>query len=261
MSMNMSRRAHVVIIGAATLVCAAALTAAAADTLTLQGSTTFNGRLMVPHQTAIEKESGHQLIVVPNKSNLGILALFEKRADLAMLSASLESEIASLKRSKPDLPFERLQAFEVSRTRVAFAVHPSNPVRSTDSETMRRVLSGEITNWRELGGANLPIRVVIPRQGGGVTVTIEAELLGGKQISAPNPIPVQIGTQTLKVVEQEPAALGLAQLGLLQRHNLPELVTDRAISQQLSLVTLGDPSPAMQAVIKASRAVASAKLD
>ena len=39
------------------------------------------------YQTAIEASSGHQLTVVPNKSSLGLLALFEKRADFAMISA------------------------------------------------------------------------------------------------------------------------------------------------------------------------------
>ena len=63
------------------------------------------------------------------------------------------------------------------------------------------------------------------------------------------------------MVEQEPAALGLAQLLLLQRHNLPEITIDRPIEQQLNLVTLGEPTPAMKAVIKAARDVASSKLD
>ena len=261
MSFNRSRHACATYFGIATLVLAAAPAPATAQSLTLQGSTTFNARLMTPYQTEIEKQSGHKLIVVPNKSNLGLLALFEQRADLAMTSAPLDSEIAILKRTKPTLPFHRLRVFEISQTRVAFAVHPSNPVRSADSDVMRRVLMGEITNWRDLGGADAPIRVVIPREGGGVPLSIEAELLGGKPISVPDPIRVHIGTQTLTVVQQEPGALGLAQLGLLQKHNLPELAIDRNIAQYLNLVTLDEPTPAMQAVIKAARDVARAKID
>jgi phosphate transport system substrate-binding protein len=261
MSSNTPRRVRASIIGGATAVLAAALTPAAADPLTLQGSTTFNARLMAPYQSAIEKESGQQLIVVPNKSNLGILALFEKRAGLAMISASLEAEITALKRTKPNLPFDRLQAFEVARTRVAFGVHPSNPIRSADRATMRRILLGEIKNWREIGGADLPIRIVTPREGGGVPVSIENELLGGRPISAPDIIKVQIGSQVPKVVGQEPSALGLAQLGLLRQHNLPEITIDPPVAQVLVLVTLGEPTQAMKDVIKAARDVASAKLD
>jgi hypothetical protein len=50
--------------------------------------------------------------------------------------------------------------------------------------------------------------------------------------------------------------LGIAQLGLLKEHQLPELTTDQAIEQELSLVTLGEPSPEQQAVINAVRQVA-----
>lgn len=259
MSSDMLRCARALIVGGTTLV--AAVTPLAADTLTLQGATTFNARLMVPYQAEIEKQSGHKLIIIPNKSNLGILALFEKRADLAMISASLEAEIVALKRTKRNLPFDRLKVFEVSRTRVAFAVHPSNPVRSADRETMRRILLGEITNWGQIGGADLPIRIVTPREGGGVPVTMENELLGGRRISAPDIIPVQIGSQVPKIVAQEPSALGLAQLSLLRQHNLPEIVIDPSIAQLLNLVTLDEPTQAMKDVIKATRDVTNDKLD
>ena len=63
--------------------------------------------------------------------------------------------------------------------------------------------------------------------------------------------------QVVKVVEQEPRALGIAQLGLVKEHQLAELTTDQAIEQELSLVTLGEPTAAQHAVIKAVRQVAA----
>ena len=59
------------------------------------------------------------------------------------------------------------------------------------------------------------------------------------------------------MVEQEPRALGVAQLGLVRQHQLPELATDQAIEQELSLVTLGEPSPAQLAVVNAVRKIAA----
>jgi ABC-type phosphate transport system substrate-binding protein len=47
-----------------------------------------------------------------------------------------------------------VRSFEVGRTRVAFAVNPKNPVGEINAERLRRILSGEITNWRQIGGAN-----------------------------------------------------------------------------------------------------------
>jgi hypothetical protein len=62
-------------------------------------------------------------------------------------------------------------------------------------------------------------------------------------------------------VEQEPGALGLAQLGVLRERHLPELMTERFIEQQLNLITLGEPTAAKRAVIDATRRVSIAKLD
>jgi phosphate transport system substrate-binding protein len=258
---NGSCRCAFVAIATAAVVMVALSTPAAADHLIVQGSTTFNARLMVPYQAMIEAASKQKLTVVPNKSSLGLIALFDGRADLAMISSSLETEVASLRKTNPEFPFDSLRSFSISRTRIAFAINPANPVRTSSLETIRNILIGKIDNWHALGGPDLPLRVVVVREGGGVQFSVEAELLGGEHIAPDHPIVVQIGTQVTKVVEQEPGALGLAQLGVLRERNLPELMTERFIEQQLNLITLGEPTAARRAVIDAARRVSIAKLD
>jgi ABC-type phosphate transport system substrate-binding protein len=159
--------------------------------------------------------------------------------------------------SRPDLPYDKLMAFRVSQVRVAFAVNPSNPVRKADLRVIKRILSGEVMNWKSLGGPDLPIRVAYVHVGDGVTLCVAGELFGGKPITPANPIRVAFGAQVVKVVEQEPGALGIAQLGLVKEHQLPELMTNQVIEQKLSLVTLGEPTSEQQAVINAVRQVAS----
>ena len=235
----------------------AAETTAQADPLILQGSTTFNRRIMEPHEADIETKSGQELTIIPNRSMLGIIALMEGRAHMAMLSASLESEVSKMKKAMPGLDYDRLQAFDVASTRVAFVVNPANTVRKASLEQVKKVLTGEITNWQDLGGKAAPIRLVLVGGGGGVATTIEAELLEGKPIHGPNIIYVRTALQLTGVVEQEPNALGFAQLGLTRQKGLPEVVTDKPIEQTLSLITLGEPTPAMKAVIDAARRAAA----
>ena len=230
--------------------------AAAADPLMIQGSTTFSRRLMEPFKAEIEAKSGHELTVIPNKSTPGLIALLEGRSHLAMISASLESEIALLQKSMPGLQFDNLRAFEISRTRVAVAVHKTNPVRRATLDQVTQILRGKINNWKALAGPDLPIRVILVGGGGGVTTVVEAALLNGQQTSAPNKLYVRTPVQLVQVVEQERAAIGFAQLALARQRDLVELATDRPIEQVLYLVTLGEPTPAMLSVIKAARAVA-----
>jgi phosphate transport system substrate-binding protein len=248
---------------AGTVFALAALSApppAAADVLTVQGSTTFNRSLMEPFRDRIEAASGQVLNVIPNKSGTGLIALLEGRTELAMISAPLSDEIKLLQKSRPDLPYERLRNHEIAKTRVAFAVHPSNSVRQIPLETVGRILLGQVTSWRELGGPDLPIKPVFVHSSGGVIITVTSRLLGGKTIAAPHVIPVASAMQVIKVVEQEPGALGFAQLELVREHHLPEIDTGDTVGQQLNLVTLGEPTPAMQKVIQGTRAVAMQNL-
>ena len=157
--------------------------------------------------------------------------------------------------------FDRLQAFEVARTPMAFAVHPDNPVRAITIANLRRILLGEVRNWRDVGGRDLPIRLVMVREGGGVQASVESHVLNGQKIVAPDPIRVQISSQVVKVVLQEPGALGLAQLAVVNRAHAPEMKLDDPVEQKLSLVTLGEPTPAMHSVIDAARKIASKVLE
>ena len=223
----------------------------------VQGSTTFTHQVFEPFGGIIEASSGHKLKVVPTKSSQGLLALFERRADFAMISGPLKNEIAGLRSTNPDLAFDRLRTFDILTTRMAFAINRDNPVHHISDAEMRRVLLGEISNWHEVGGADLPISIVMVNAGGGVQSSIESELLAGKHIKPVHSIVVQGSAQIVKITEITPAALGLSQLSIVKSANVRELKTDRTVEQHLTLVTLGDPTPQMRKVIDAARIAVS----
>jgi phosphate transport system substrate-binding protein len=235
----------------------AGIGAARSDNLVLQGSTTFSTALAQPYAGAVEAQTGHRLEVIPNKSDFGLLALFEKKADLAMISTTLERELEILRRSDPGLPLQRLKVFEITRTRAALVVHPDNPVRSARLQDVAKILTGEIANWKQLGGPDLPIRVVAVREGGGVLASVEAKLLGTGHITAAGAIRVQVGTQIVRVVEQEQGAIGITHLAIVKSRAVAELVMEEPIEQVLSLVSLDEPSAAAITTIEAFRRIAN----
>jgi phosphate transport system substrate-binding protein len=250
-------RASTLMLAILSPLCASVVAAHATDQpLIVHGSTTFTRQLMDTQKAVIESESKQALTVIPNKTRPGLIGLLEGRAHMAMVSSSLEHEIDALRKVRPDLPYERLQAHVISTTRVAVMVHPSNQVRKAALNQMKRVLLGQIANWRQLGGANLPIRVVLVGGGGGVTRTVESELLDNHPAVGPHIIFVRTPVQLVQIVEQEPSTIGFGQLALSKQKSLPELITERPIEQVLSMVTLGAPTPAMESVIKAARRAA-----
>src|SRR5258708_19708317 len=75
---------------------ASLVTFANAETLIVQGSTTFARNLMEPYHAMIEAKSGHELTVIPNKSTPGLMALLEGRAHLPIISPHLHPEVTPL---------------------------------------------------------------------------------------------------------------------------------------------------------------------
>ena len=230
--------------------------AASGETLIIAGSTTVDAFLMAPHRREIEASSGQQIVLTPNRTDLGIKQLYDGRADLAMASTDLDSTRKMLQRRYPELDLQRLQSTVVCQTRTAFTIHPDNPVQSASNEQITQILLGKITNWRDLGGADERIKVVVVRQGGGAELSVAARLLSGMAISAPSTIRVQIASQVNRVVEQERGALGLAQVENMRGRQVKEISTNAKIEQELSLMWLDEPTAAMQAVIMATNKIA-----
>src|ERR1700693_394727 len=119
---------------------------AAAETLIVQGSTTFNRRIMEPFHSEIEAAAGYDLMVIPNKSTPGLVGLMEGRAHLSMISAPLRTEIDILRRVMPGTAYESLREFNISTTQLSIGVHQSNPVRKASSGTITKILRGDIKN-------------------------------------------------------------------------------------------------------------------
>ena len=195
------------------------------------------------------------MTVIPNRSMPGLIALMEGRAHMAMISASLKSEVGKIKKVMPGLalrpPAGALHCQHAncdcrSIRQIRFARRRS--IRS------RRSCSARSSNWSELGGKDQPIRVVLVGGGGGVTTVVESELLNGKLPEGPNIIYVKTPRSARSGDRAGARRLGICAAcageteGACRRS-----ITEAPIEQTLSLVTFGDPTPAMKAVIDAAR--------
>ena len=78
-----------------TLVSIAVVSQSLAETLVIQGSTTF-ARRIEPYKSMVEAFSKHELTLIPNKTVPGLVALIEGRAHMAMTFAPLKNEIEVL---------------------------------------------------------------------------------------------------------------------------------------------------------------------
>jgi phosphate transport system substrate-binding protein len=100
-----------------------------------------------------------EIAVTGGGSGTGIAALINKTADIANASRQIKTEERSQAQANGVEPME----VEVARDAIAIVVHPSNPVNGLTVPQLSAIFSGQITNWREVGGQDRPI-VLLSRE-------------------------------------------------------------------------------------------------
>jgi phosphate transport system substrate-binding protein len=230
---------------------------AAAEPISLNGSTTVMNAIVMPKKAEIEKLSGQTITIVGNGSQRGIADLAGGKAQIAMISAPLADEVEKLNKLQPGaIDPAKLHAHQIGETRVAFAVHPSNGVKTLSDAQLADILAGKVTNWKEIGGTDQAIVIVAAQPGDGVRTMVETTLLKGVSLPASTRALSNAG-QIVKVVAQLPGGIGLIAAASLDA-TVAEIKAATPITQPLILVTMGEETPAIQQIIEAATKVGKA---
>ena len=130
----------------------------AAGSVSTDGSTSMQEVIMALSESFQNDNSGITVTYNPTGSGSGITAVSEGRCDIGLASRALKAEekAAGLK--------ETVLALDG----IAIIVNPENKVSDLSLEQIAKIYTGEITNWKEVGGDDAEI-VLIGREAGSGT--------------------------------------------------------------------------------------------
>jgi len=163
---------QLITLGLSLLLALSALTACggsnnASGVVNTDGSTSMEKVMGVLQETFKEVEPGITVNYSGTGSGAGIEAVLSGKCDIGLASRALkDSEIA-----------DGAVAYTVALDGVAVVVNPSNSVTDLRVEDIAAIFTGEITNWAELGGEDLPIAVYGREAGSGTRGAFE-EIVG-----------------------------------------------------------------------------------
>ncbi|GAB4203868.1 MAG: phosphate ABC transporter substrate-binding protein [Roseiflexaceae bacterium] len=196
-------------------------TSALSGRLTFAGSTTMQPLVEKLAEQYRQHNPAVELEIAAGGSVVGINAVQDGSVDIGMASRPVkDSEI------KPGM-----RLFPVAYDALAIIVHPNNPVRSLTFEQLRAIYQGTITNWRELGGPDTPIRPVVREVSSGTRGAFDDLVLDGEDPAIPSTSEVTAG-EVEKTVANDPHAIGYVGFGNV-RPDIATLAIDGA-----------EPSPA-----------------
>ncbi|KNZ33708.1 MAG: hypothetical protein AD742_04565 [Methylibium sp. NZG] len=214
-----------VVIGLAVLVGPPRSTLGESVSLTVAGSETVRPLVAACIESYTTKNPRAAVTVQGGGSAQGIAAVIDRRIDIGMASRppnARERELASARGVE-------LVMYELALDGVAVIVHRSNPVDALDLDQLRRVFSGEIVRWTDLGvaaagrggaaSAGLGDDRIVPvarAPGSGTGDLFDEQVLAG---TALGPATRRVATNEAIVadVASEPGAIGYTSLDALKQ--------------------------------------------
>lgn len=115
-------------------------------TVSTDGSTSMEKVIGYLSESYMEENTNVKITYNPTGSGAGIQAVAEGRCDIGLSSRELKDEEAMM-----------LNETVVAIDGIAVIVNPENPVSDLGVEQISKIYTGEITNWKDVGGDDAPI--------------------------------------------------------------------------------------------------------
>ncbi len=176
--------------------------------ITVAGSTSVEPFAELLAEEYMARHPTSHIYVQGGGSTAGIEAVNSHVANIGMSSRSL-------------LPHEKdLYAVTIAKDAIAIIVHPKNPVQDLSLEKIRKIFSGKLKNWEELGGLSHPIILVSREEGSGTREAFQKLVMGKEEISLESLVQDSNGA-IRQVVSGDQNAIGYISLGLVNEKVMP----------------------------------------
>lgn len=173
--------------------------------ITFAGSTTVQPLADKIGQVFRQRYPGVELEIAAGGSVVGIQAVHDGIVDIGMASRALTPEEA-----------EGIEQYQIAIDVIAVVVSQSNPVSGLTMEQLAGIYRGTITNWKELGGPDLPVLAVVRERTSGTRGAFDELVLHKEEPSPANQRVAVAASEVVAAVTENPTAIGYVGFGHLE---------------------------------------------
>ena len=224
-----------------------------ADTLEAAGGLTFYKEAVEPNAQLIKDRTGLTVKYAGPTTGLGIFLLVQGKARVAFALDTLEESIKQAHvvakeqgapiTIPPDLVYRQF-----ATDKLAIMVNKQNPVASISKAQFKEIAAGRTTNWKQLGGPDLPIKVITGTPTTATRLVVERQVLDGQPFTGATE--VRTTAEELKRVSHDAGAIGFISA---RYANAPganvKVVAGPPASRPWAAVTIGKPAGDAQKLI------------
>lgn len=213
----------------------------------MHGAVTME-KLFSAQKQPIESKTGAKLELVGSGSGRGLANLSAGLADVAMIGGSLKGVADATNLEKAgSVDLTGMKAYPLTAIKLAIITHPGVGLKAITAGQLREVLSGKTRNWKEVGGADVPVKVILPFLGDGARISIQESLLQGTTYTK-EAILRNSSKDMGKVVEQVAGACTFVTIKNIEG-NVAVLNVDQDLVMPMQLVIKGEPNATLQKVL------------
>lgn len=150
------------------------------QSITIKGSDTVLPLAQMQAEKMMGNDSTISVSVVGGGSGVGLTAMLEGSTDLAMSSRDLKTE-ETLKFQEAKMEVEKVI---VGYDALSVIVHPDNKIGQLTREQIEKIFTGEIKNWKEVGGEDLKIVAYSRESSSGTYEFFKEEVLDDKNYAS-----------------------------------------------------------------------------
>ena len=173
-------------------------------TVSTDGSTSMEKVIGALGESFMDENSGVTFTYNPTGSGTGITAVSEGRCDIGLSSRALKDEEKS----------QGLKETVLAYDGIAIIVNPENPISDLSLDDIAKIYTGEITNWKDVGGNDAEI-VLIGREAGSGTRDGFESITGTEDACKYRQELTSTG-DVITTVSKNPDAIGYASLASIQ---------------------------------------------
>lgn len=151
-------------------------TAAETRYLSIKGSDTMVHLISSWAEQFMAEHPDADLSVTGGGSGTGIAALLNGTTDICAASRKIMQKEMDLAARKGIVPVE----YQVALDGIAVVVNPANPVNTLTLEELRKIFTGAVSNWQQVGGPDKPILVMSRESSSGTFVFFQEMVLDKK---------------------------------------------------------------------------------
>lgn len=178
----------------------------------LKGSDTLLPLVQKESESFSKKNNSGSLTVTGGGSGVGISALIDGTADIAMASRKIKFDEKMKLQDSGKKPIEVVVAYDA----LAVIVNPSNKVGNLTRQQLEDIFTGKITNWKDVGGEDMKIVAYSRETSSGTYEFFKSDILKNKNYMA-SILSMPATGAVIQSVSQTKGAIGYVGLAYLNK--------------------------------------------